>query len=382
MNLLEPLATLAPPILVTALEELKDLADRLLAEPVIAVDTESNSLFAYRERVCLVQFSTTETDYLVDPLEVEDLTPLGPVFASESVEKIFHAAEYDVICLRRDYGFRFNHLFDTMVACRILGRPFVGLGDLLQSEFAIVHDKRFQRANWGQRPLSEELIDYARLDTHYLIPLRERLVRDLESRHLLPLAEEDFTRLASLEGNGRSQEVKPVEWWQVRGANELDPAQAGILQELCRYRETVARASDRPLFKVINDHTLVAIAETSPRTLSQLSHVPGMTRGQVNRHGQQILKAVQQGKKVKAQPPQHPPRPNEAYQERMERLRRWRKETAEKRGVPSDVVMPKDILEALAGRAPATMQELGEVMELFPWRLEQFGEQILIVINQ
>jgi ribonuclease D len=225
------------------------------------------------------------------------------------------------------------------------------------------------------------LIDYARLDTHYLIPLRERLVRDLEARHLLPLADEDFARLAHLEGNGRSQEVKSVEWWQVRGANELDPAQAAILQELCRYRESVARVSDRPLFKVINDHTMVAIAETGPQTLSQLSHIPGMTKGQVHRHGQQILKAVQQGRKGKALPPQHPPRPNEAYQERMERLRRWRKETAEQRGVPSDVVMPKDILEALAGRAPATMQELSDVMKFFPWRLEQFGEQILVVIN-
>ena len=107
------------------------LADVLLRQTVIAVDTESNSLFAYQEQVCLIQFSTDTNDYLVDPLVLADLSPLGPVFANPTIEKVFHAAEYDVICLKRDFGFEFNNLFDTMLAARILGRSGLGLGTTL-----------------------------------------------------------------------------------------------------------------------------------------------------------------------------------------------------------------------------------------------------------
>ena len=373
---------LAPAVLVTRPNDLRDLADRLMVQPMIAVDTESNSLFAYRERVCLVQFSTRQADYLVDPIAINDLSPLGPVFANQEVEKIFHAAEYDILCLKRDYGFEFNHLFDTMVASRILGRESFGLGDLLLSEFGIQHDKRCQRANWGQRPLPADLIDYARLDTHYLFSLRERLQSELETLQLLALADEDFNRLANLEGNGRSGENKPAEWWQMRGVNELDSRQAAILQEVCSYREDMARASDRPLFKVINDRTLIDIALSAPKTLGELGQIPGMSKGQVHRHGNQLLQAVRRG--LRGQPAVHrrPPRPNEAYLERLERLRRWRKETAATRVVLSDVILPKDLMETLALQAPANLNELAEVMKSVPWRLEQFGPQILEVINR
>ena len=112
---------LPQPTLVTKPSQLKRLADKLAKQPVVAVDTESNSLYAYQEQVCLVQFSIPGTDYLVDPLVLLDLEPLRPIFADPGIEKVFHAAEYDVICLKRDFEFTFGGLFDTMVAARILG---------------------------------------------------------------------------------------------------------------------------------------------------------------------------------------------------------------------------------------------------------------------
>ncbi len=110
------------PVLITRPGPLKDLAADLSRQSLVAVDTESNSLHAYREQVCLIQFSTEETDYLVDPLALDDLSSLGPIFANPDIEKIFHAAEYDLICLKRDFGFQFANLFDTMVAASILGK--------------------------------------------------------------------------------------------------------------------------------------------------------------------------------------------------------------------------------------------------------------------
>lgn len=175
---------------------------RLVAElaqaPALAVDTESNSLFVYRERVCVIQFSTPKRDYVVDALQVSNLQPLAPLFANPAQQKIFHAAEYDLICLKRDFGFEFANLFDTMAAARTLGHPQTGLAALLEKHFGVTVNKKFQRANWGKRPLTAELLQYASMDTHYLFALRDQLERELAQGGRIEEAREEFTRLTRL----------------------------------------------------------------------------------------------------------------------------------------------------------------------------------------
>lgn len=375
-----PELTLPDPVLVTRPAQLRQMADQLIQEPVVAVDTESNSLYAYREQVCLVQFSIPQADYLVDPLALADLSPLGPLFADPAIEKIFHAAEYDLICLKRDYGFQFNHLFDTMMAARILGREAVGLGAILEAEFGVQLNKRYQRADWGQRPLPADLLAYARLDTHYLIALSQRLRGALEEQNLWPLAQEDFQRLRMV--NGHPAEEPAQSCWRVHGANDLTPQQVAVLQELCQYRERMARTMDRPVFKVINDQTLVDIARLSPSNLDQLSRVRGMNNGQIRRHGYRILEAVQRGLNGTPLTPPRQPRPSEALLKRIEALRRWRKAAGETMNVNSDVVLPRDLLFSLAEKNPHSSDELAAAMQDVPWRLEHFGDQILEVLRR
>ena len=161
-------SSLPPPILVADEDSLDRLVRDLASHPVVAVDTESNSLHAYRERVCLIQFSTPAADFIVDPIRLPDLSPLAPFFANPSQQKVFHAAEYDLICLRRDYQFEFTNIFDTMSAARTLGWPQVGLAAILDTHFGVKLNKKYQRADWRRRPLTPEQLDYARLDTHYL----------------------------------------------------------------------------------------------------------------------------------------------------------------------------------------------------------------------
>ena len=98
---------------------LNQLIVKLTAEKVIAIDTESDSLYSYFEKVCLIQFSTPQTDYLLHPLNV-DISPLADLFANPAIEKIFHAAEYDILSLKRDYNFAFVNLFDTMLAAHVV----------------------------------------------------------------------------------------------------------------------------------------------------------------------------------------------------------------------------------------------------------------------
>lgn len=356
---------------------LKRLAHLLADQPIIAVDTESNSLFAYREQVCLIQFSTPEADYLLDPLALTDLSPLGPIFADPHVQKTFHAAEYDLLCLKRDFGFGFSNLFDTMLAARILGRKEVGLGSILEAEFGIQVDKRQQRANWGQRPLPGHLLDYASQDTHYLIPLKERLEHQLKQKGLLPLAEEDFRRVCQVEvtpENGKNA------CWRVNGVHKLSPQQVAVLQQLCVYRDEVARSRNRPLFKVISDHTLHAIASNLPSNLDELKTLPGMTNHQLSRHGKALLQAVQRGLQAE---PVHPPRnvrPDDRFLARVEVLKQWRKLKAHELEVESDIILPRDLLHVLAARNPQEMGALSECLSDVPWRRERYGEEILKVL--
>jgi ribonuclease D len=366
--------------------DLQRMIRRLEQEPIIAVDTESNSLFAYYEQVCLIQFSVPGADYLVDPLVLQDLSGLGKIFSNPEIEKVFHAAEYDIICLKRDFDFTFENLFDTMVAASILGMEQVGLGSLLEKEFAVQLDKRFQRANWGQRPLPKHLLAYARLDTHFLIRLRDRLLQALVDSGRWPMAEEDFRRLCQVGGSGEnglragSRNVEET-CWRISGSHDLPSQQAAVLQELCRYRDEVARSINRPLFKVINDSTLLAIATLLPKSMEDLKRLPGMTEGQVHRHGGPLLRLVQRGLQA---PPVQPPRsrrPDEQYLIRLENLRQWRKETARHLGVKSDVILPRDLLTTIAEKNPQNLEKLEQVMADLPWRLNKFGQEIMGVLN-
>jgi ribonuclease D len=117
---------LPPATRIETQEDLERLVDTLIDQSLIAIDTESNSLYAYQEQVCLLQLSTRSHDYIIDPLMIDDMRPLGKLTKSKHIEIVFHAAEYDIMCMKRDFSFEFNNLFDTMMAARICGIKLVG----------------------------------------------------------------------------------------------------------------------------------------------------------------------------------------------------------------------------------------------------------------
>jgi ribonuclease D len=366
------------PIWVAGPSAFRRMIETLSQQPVIGVDTESNSLFAYQEQVCLIQFSADDLDFLVDPLSLPDLSELGPVFANPAIEKIFHAAEYDLICLKRDFGFEFNYLFDTMLAARIIGRTGLGLGTMLEEEFHVQVDKRFQRANWARRPIPPEMMAYARMDTHFLILLREILREQLIRADRLELAEEDFRRMTRV----TPDHVNGGGCWRIPGAQDLTPRQAAVLMEVCSYREERARLVDQPPFRILPNQTLLEIAQLMPRKRADLNHVAGLSPKLIDRYGAGLLEAVERGI---VGPPAYRPmiqRPSDAILGRMEVLRNWRKLTAREIGVESDVVLPRDAVEVIAMRGPRSLDELKQIMSDLPWRFEHFGPQILKTLSK
>ena len=377
--------SLSPPVLVADQDALGRLVAALASCPAVAVDTESNSMHAYREQVCLLQFSTPDADFIVDPIRVADLSALAPFFANPEQQKIFHAAEYDIICLRRDYKFELANLFDTMSAARTLGWPQVGLANILDTHFGVKMNKKFQRADWKRRPLSPEQLDYARMDTHYLVALRDKQIELLTESGRLVEAEEEFARLAQLRDDadpeaGQDRRYSPGAFWRAKGARDLTPAQAAVLQAVFTYREQQAERIDRPPFMVMGEPILTELARRAPRDAEALKAVPGMTPDLIRRHGSALLQAVEQGL---AAPPQRPPqvtRESDEVQDRYDRLHTWRKEKAKKRGVESDVILPRTALWDLARRPPRTRDDLAQIADFGPWRRETYGAEILALL--
>ena len=369
---------LPPPTWVATEKALKNMITALEKEASVAVDTESNSLYAYQEQVCLIQFSTPTEDFLLDPLALPNLDSLAPLFANPNIEKVFHAAEYDLICLHRDFGFEFKNLFDTMIAARILGYKAVGLGKLLDHKFGVKVDKKFQKANWGKRPLNDEMLNYARLDTHYLIALRTILQQELESNQRWTLAQEDFGMATYLNGNGGRQALHI--WERISGRTKLSSRQATVLNEVCLAREEIAAKMDRPVFKVISNKLLLKLAEETPRNRRELEE-SGFTKHQVKRFGKIFLKAVERGLQARMVKPTPHQRPSDSYLLRLDKLRNWRKEKASKMNVESDIVLPRILMEDIAKENPCNENELAMIMDKSPWRLKHYGNEIISKIN-
>ena len=370
--------SLPPPIWVNTKQLLQKLIDDLVTQSRVAVDTESNSLHAFREQVCLVQFSTLNADYLVDPLVLKDLSALAPIFADPKIEKIFHAAEYDLICLRRDFNFSFANLFDTMQAARVLGYPAVGLDRLLADKFKIQTDKRHQKANWAARPLTKEQIHYARLDTHYLFNLRDVLEDELRKKERLVFAKEDFARACLFDEP--KQRVNGESWGRFSGRKDLSLRELTVLAYLCKWRDREAEKLNRPPYKVIMDDVFVAISKNPPENRVDLSAM-GLSEKQINLWGDAVLAAIRRGLEAPLVERRQVEAKNDAVLRRLEKLKLWRKSLGQEMGVESDIILPKPYLSALAENPPRTVDELANVMKDTPSRVEKYGAQILKVLG-
>lgn len=375
------MSLLPPPVYIDSDAALRALIPQFSAEPFVAIDTESNSLYAYREQVCLFQITTRKGDYILDPFAIADMSPLGVVLANPRIEKIFHAAEYDLMGIKRDFGFSIANVFDTMIAARVSGHAQVGLNNLLQRYLGVELDKRHQRDNWGRRPLPRASLLYAQMDTHFLPMLRNDLYDELVRQGRLDEAYEAFAELPHVPpANG---EFDPDGYWHMGRPHGLKGRQMAILRELYLLREQLASQRDLPPFKILSNDTLVQLAREAPASKTALADMRGVPAGFIRRHGDAVLAAIQTGQQVK--PPRAPRQTRPAENLVMERyaaLREWRRERASQRGVESDVILSKNVLWLLARAAPRTLDDMQGIPGLGPWRLSNYGLELLAVLDK
>ena len=230
---------------------------QLRAQPALALDTETDAFFAYRPCVCLLQFSFPGRDLLFDPLAKIDLAPLGELLADPNREVVLHAAENDVIQLHHQFGWRIGKLYDTQVACFVLGLPPFSLAGVLDTHFGVKLNKSQQRSDWSRRPLSPEQITYAAADTNHLL----ELAADLQGRAADAGRTEE---IASECARVAAREWKPEPFdkegfRRISGAKELDDKSLRILRELYLLRNEASEHRNRAAYRIASDAALMAL---------------------------------------------------------------------------------------------------------------------------
>ncbi len=369
--------------LIGTLSELEKLAKRLERETIIAVDLEADSMYHFQERVCLVQIATRRECVVIDPLEVRDLSALRPVFVRPDIQKIFHGSDYDVRSLNRDFDIEINALFDTQLACRFLGEPETGLEAVIQKYFDVALDKKYQKKDWSERPLPDDMLEYAANDVMYLIPLAEILQRELEDKNRLSWVEEECLYLSRVRSSVSDDE--PL-FLKFKGAGRLRPRSLAILESLLQFRLELARKKDRPPFKIFTGESLLQLIKIRPLTMERLKQVETLSRRQINMYGEDIIAAVKQAMEISE--PELPTYPRKKapilspkVPKRVKVLKSWRDEVSTSLGIDPALICNKSLLSAIAIRNPRNKEELDTIEDMKQWQKIAFGRDILAALK-
>jgi ribonuclease D len=366
-------------------EALRELAQTLRAEPLLGVDTEAAGYHRYFDRLSLLQVSSRTQNWLVDPLAVEDLSPLKDVLEDPAIEKIFHDADYDLRILDRDAGMGISGLFDTQIAAAFLGERALGLGTIVEKHLGIKLPKEFQRADWAERPLSEGMKQYAATDTAHLPDLRDRLKAALEQMGRLHWAQEEFLRR---EGTRWTEPEDGKEaFMRIKGARDLAPRGLAILRELHAWREGVARERDQATFRILGNQALLEMSAAPPGSMRDLPSVTGISEGLAQRRGRDLLAAVQRGLDVPEDQLPRWPRgqrfERDPEQEaRFEALRDARTRLADQLNLDAGFLIPRATLEEIARAQPRSIEQLAQVPGVRTWQVEAVGQGLLKAINR
>ena len=360
-----------------------EAAARCASAGRFALDTEADSMHAYFHKVCLIQVTAEKENMIIDPLALDpaDIDPLWKVVGDPALPILMHGSDYDIRILDRDYGARVAGLVDTQTMALLLGEEKTGLAALLDKELGVVLDKKYQRADWGRRPLKHAQLIYAAADTAHLEELTARLRKRLEDLGRWHWAEEEFRKLEGV----RHQVVEPdpLAFERIKGARALRGADRDRLLSLHSWRDHQAQKMDVPPFKVLGNQLLILLATASPSNLDELSGLDGMGPRAVRRWGHEILRVLRRPNAApdRVRPPRMPTKES-AVREREKRLIAARDGKAEESGLQAGLLCPRATIDAVAARQPISTSN-GDLTDagLIGWRLEALGGLFLAALS-
>jgi ribonuclease D len=366
-------------------EALRGMLEKLRGEPLVGADTEAAGYHRFFDRMSLVQVSSRTENFLIDPLAIGDVSPLGELFGDPAVETVFHDADYDLRILDRDAGISVSSLFDTQTAAAFLGERQLGLGNIAEKYLGIRLPKEHQRADWAERPLSEGMKEYAAADTAHLPALRDRLRADLEARGRLHWAVEEFRRREQTRWT-ESEDTREA-FMKMKGARDLPPRGLAILRELHEWREGVARERDQATFRVLGNQALLEMSARPPADPRGLTQVSGISEGLANRRGRDILAALKRGLDVPEDQLPRFPRAQRwerdlELEARVDALKDARNRRAEELEMDGGFLMSRALLEEVARARPKSPGEMAEIPGVRNWQVEALGDALLAALKK
>ena len=357
--------------LIATSAQLGKLLEKIARVDRVAVDTEADSLHCYREKLCLLQISLPvrevvagigdagpewrgpnagrehrsrpQRDYVVDPLADVDLEPLCA--ALERKEIVLHGADFDLRLLRRGLNFFARRIFDTVIAARLLGIREFSLAALVKRYFGVELGKGSQKANWGRRPLSARMIEYAINDTHYLLPLADCLESQLRERDQLDWLRQSCQRAIEQAAVERVRDED--ELWRIRGSASLRGQEAAVLRALWQWRENEAEAADRPPFHILQNHELLNAATSFVSgSMPDYKHFSSRRRQAFRQAARTAMRLPESEWPVMRR--RFGTRPGRETVRRAEELRRRRDWAAKELDLEPSFIAPRNVIEAIA----------------------------------
>ncbi len=370
--------------LIETLHDLKRALKSIEMEKRIGFDLEADSMYHFSEKVCLLQVASKHTAFAIDTLRLRDLSLLKPLFMSKDTMKIFHGADYDVRSLFRDFGIEIRNLFDTELASRFLGIRETGLEAVIRERFNVKLEKKYQKKDWSERPLSADMLNYALNDVLHLVSLSEILEKELNDSGRISWVREECEILCGVrppEDNGGPLFIK------FKGAGKLKPRTLAVLEALLLFRRETAKKKDRPLFKVMGNASILKLAETRPETLKKMIETQALTEKQADIYGKELLKIIDKASNVpKNTLPVYPGKNFSAISEpaskRIEAIKKWRDKKAIKLNIDPGLLLNKALIISIGVKNPVTAEELDAICDMKNWQKREFGEEIIKIFRR
>lgn len=344
--------------------------------PMVALDTEFIRVDTFYPIPGLIQVADDKACYFIDPLQLDDYSPLVALFRNESVLKILHAGNEDLELFLYMLGELPRPIFDTQIAAGFLGWGFsMGYQRLVEHALGVSLEKGETTSDWLQRPLTTSQERYAALDVAYLPALCQQQVEALEQRGMYGWMQEETEQLLRQTPDDDPDGVKYYQ--RFSQAWKLPVEKIAALRDLTAWRERICRQRDVTRNRVLRNQTLLDVINVWPTTAHQLLKVQDMKPRVARQDGEVILgflKLAAQSALVK--PPAPIVRPlTYKWNKPLKALKAMARTKAEQLSMAPEILLRKKDLDALI-RTEAEGQ-FSLPPSLSGWRKEVIGDALL-----
>lgn len=281
-----------PEFMVHTRSELIACCEHLAAWPAFGFDTEFIGEQTFHPRLCLVQVATPERLFLIDPIELEDLTPFWELVADPGRVAVVHAGREEMRICRRALGRAAGNVFDLQMAAGLIGVGYpAGHGTLVQQLLRIRINKGETLTDWSRRPLTKHQVRYAYDDVRFLLPLYDKIRRKLNE-----LGRDDWMHeeMATVHTRWLDDDPEREPWRKLRGLGNCNRRELALVREIHAWRAERGEIVNKPARYLLRDDLIIELARRKPTNEKEILLIRGVTKHDVPG----LLSAIERGQAI------------------------------------------------------------------------------------